>query len=131
MLATVSAYFVLEAAQIRKGTRACKIIANPVLSSLGKYSYGIYVTHMFFQSLYSRLFPWSTLHRLSGSYGAAIVLHAVLSIACSWAVAWVVFHAYEKHFLKLKALFDYRKPVAETVQAPRTPALFRPMRQAA
>jgi len=132
MLAIISAYLVLAAAQVRPGTRMCKIIANPVLSSLGKYSYGIYVTHMFFQPLFNRLFPWETLHKISGSYANAIVLHAALSIAASWGIAWVVFHAYEKHFLKLKALFDYRRPVVET-QAPKTPVptIFRPMRQAA
>lgn len=131
LMATVSAYLVLKAAQIQAGTRACKIVANPVLTALGKYSYGIYLTHMFFQPLYVRLFPWTALHHLTGAYWSAIVLHAVLSIACSWGIAWVSFHAFEKHFLKLKTMFDYRKPVTESVKAPRQPVLFRPMRQAA
>ena len=127
-LATVSAFLVLECGRIKSGTRACKIISNPVLASLGRYSYGLYVTHMFFSKSYDLLFPYETLHRLTGSYAGAIYLHVGLSIAASWGIAWVCFHTFEKHFLKLKSLFDYRKPVT-TVSAPRPVAtVFRPMR---
>lgn len=139
LLATISAWAVLKASQIRIGTRAHTIIANPVLMSLGKYSYGLYVTHMFFVPVYVKLFPWTTLHKLTGSYAWAIVAHATLAILCSWAIAWVCFHAFEKHFLKLKGLFDYRKP-AVAPEAAKTPkqlpapvpaGIIRPMRQAA
>jgi peptidoglycan/LPS O-acetylase OafA/YrhL len=116
MLAIISAFLVLAAASIKSGTLACRIVANPVLSSLGKYSYGLYVTHMFFNELFIKFFPWTGLHALLGSYPRAIVAHAVLSIACSWVIAYVCFHAFEKHFLKLKTLFDYRRPV--TVPTP-------------
>ncbi|HEX8324916.1 MAG TPA: acyltransferase [Tepidisphaeraceae bacterium] len=140
-LAMVSAWLVLECGQIKAGTRACKIIANPVLASLGKYSYGLYVTHMFFAKTFEMMLPWTTLHRMFGSYGAAIMIHAVLSIAMSWCIAWVCFHAFEKHFLKLKSLFDYRRPVTHTIPSGRPSNAMamvfrqvqaaRPMRQAA
>jgi peptidoglycan/LPS O-acetylase OafA/YrhL len=110
MLAIISAFLVLGAASIRSGTLACRVVANPVLSSLGKYSYGLYVTHMFFNELFMKAFPWQGLRDLTGAYWMAIVIHAVLSIGCSWLIAWAVFHAFEKHFLRLKSLFDYRKP---------------------
>lgn len=139
LLATISAWAVLKASQIRIGTRAHAIMANPVLVSLGKYSYGLYVTHMFFVPVYVKLFPWTGLHKLLGSYAWAIVAHAVLAIICSWAIAWVCFHAFEKHFLKLKSLFDYRKPAVAPESAKKPGALptpvpaglIRPMRQAA
>jgi len=137
-LALVSAWLVLAAAQIKSGTRACRVIANPVLRSLGKYSYGLYVTHMFFAPTFVLLFPWTGLHKLTGSYANAIIAHAALSIACSWGIAWCCYHGFEKHFLKLKGFFDYRKPVAAgTPATPGVPALprplraFRPLRQAA
>jgi len=143
LLAAISAWAVLKASQIRIGTRAHAVMANPIFMSLGKYSYGIYVTHMFFVPVYVKLFPWTTLHKLTGSYAAAIVLHAVLAIACSWCIAWVCFHGFEKHFLRLKSLFDYRKPAvvpeaaaakaAAQLAAPKPAGnvLIRPMRHAA
>lgn len=127
-LALVSAWIVLECGRIKKGTTACNVISNPVFASLGRYSYGIYVTHMFFAKTYDILLPYTTLHRLTGSYAAAIIIHAVGCILMSWGIAWVCFHAFEKHFLRLKSLFDYKKPVTTTV-APRTPSadVFRPV----
>lgn len=141
LLALVSAWLVLECGQIKSGTRACRLIANPVFASFGKYSYGLYVTHMFFAKTFDLLLPWTTLHRIFGSYAAAIMIHAAVSIAISWCIAWVCFHAFEKHFLKLKVLFDYRKPVVHTMPSGRTSNAMsmvlrqvqaaRPMRQAA
>ncbi|MBC7784835.1 MAG: acyltransferase [Burkholderiales bacterium] len=110
LLAVVSAWIVLAAARIRPGTAACRIIANPVFTSLGRYSYGIYVTHMFFTPVYARLFSWSMLRHYTGSYWIAITINLVLSIACAWFVAWMSYHVMEKHFLRLKTLFDYRRP---------------------
>lgn len=142
LLATFSAWCVLACAQLRSGTKTTRIIANPVLSSLGKYSYGIYVTHMFFAPAYTKAFGWNTLMGLTGSYNAAIVIHIVLATTCSWAIAYVSYHLVEKHFLRLKAFFDYRKataPAAQPVQAtepasPRNAIAIAPrqaMRQAA
>lgn len=127
-LAGVSAWLVLEAGQIKAGTWPCRIVANPVLASLGRYSYGIYVTHMLFSKTFDLMLPWTTLHRIFGSYAAAIFVHAGVSILLSWAIAWVCFHAVEKHFLKLKSLFDYRKPVVAPVAKRLPPTdVFRPV----
>lgn len=126
LLAFVSAWVVLEAAQMRSGWKF-RIVANPVFTSLGKYSYGLYVTHMFFAPAYVALFGWKQLIALTGSYNAAIAIHLVLAITCSWGIAWLSYHLMEKHFLRLKVFFDYRRaPVpaaqpAEAVPAPRPP----------
>jgi peptidoglycan/LPS O-acetylase OafA/YrhL len=127
LLAIFSAWCVLACAQLRSGSVSTRIVANPVLSSLGKYSYGIYVTHMFFAPAYTKLFGWNTLIGLTGSYNAAIVIHIVLATACSWAIAAGSYHMVEKHFLKLKAFFDYRRATApEAVPAPE-PIATRPV----
>jgi peptidoglycan/LPS O-acetylase OafA/YrhL len=134
LLAVLSAWVVLKAAQIRPYTLTCRLLANPVFVSLGKYSYGIYVTHMFFVPVYIKLFGWGTLRDITGAYWMAIVLHCVLAIGCSWGIAFVCYHVFEKHFLRLKRFFDYRKPTTAPVPstAPATrPVLIRPIRQAA
>jgi peptidoglycan/LPS O-acetylase OafA/YrhL len=116
LLAIVSAWAVIEAAQMRSGWKF-RLIANPVFTSLGKYSYGLYVLHMFFAPAYVALFGWKKLIALTGSYNAAIVIHLVLAIACSWGIAWLSYHLMEKHFLRLKVFFDYSRT---TVPAPQT-----------
>ncbi len=127
LLALVSAWMVLAASQLKPGAIITRAVANPVLTSLGKYSYGLYVTHMFFAPAYTKLFGWNDLVKLTGSYPAAIVIHAVLAIICSWAIAWVCYHAMEKHFLRLKVFFDYRRAAQPVVQeaAEETPAPIR------
>ena len=127
MLALVSCYLVLVTAGITAGSVACRIVANPVLSSFGKYSYGLYVTHMLFTGAFSKLFPWDGLRQLTGSYQMAIVINCVLSIGCSWVIAWLSFHLMEKHFLRLKSFFDYRRP-ATVPQPVRQPLPVRPIR---
>lgn len=111
LLAIFSAWLVLEAAQVHKGL-GYRFMTNPVLTSLGRYSYGLYVTHMFFVPAYDKVFGRDLLIRWTGSYNAAILIYLVLAIACSWGIAWISYHAVEKHFLKLKMFFDYqRSPV--------------------
>ena len=130
-LALVSAWLVLECGRIKKNTTACKVIANPVFASLGRYSYGIYVTHMFFAKTFDLFLPYTTLHKWSGSYAAAIFIHAAVSIAMSWGIAWVCFNLVEKPFLRLKGMFDYKKPVTTPASIPNTAgSVFRPMQTA-
>ncbi|HEY0008546.1 MAG TPA: hypothetical protein VGB55_07475, partial [Tepidisphaeraceae bacterium] len=123
LLAVIASYLVLVAADIKAGTTACRVVNNPVLASFGKYSYGLYVTHLLFGTVFAKLFPWDGLRAITGAYWSAIVINCVLSIACSWVIAWISFHAMEKHFLRLKSFFDYRRPVAQPA-----PALARPSR---
>ena len=135
LLAVVSTWLVLAAARVRPGTRVCGLVANPVLTSFGKYSYGLYVTHMFFVPAYAMLFPRATLEAWTGSTIAAIAIHAALAIGCSWGIAWVCFHAFERHFLRMKDLFRYETAARETVRREEReaePAVFaRTLRRAA
>lgn len=121
LLAIVSTWVVLAASQLKSGSLVGRLVANPVFASLGKYSYGLYVTHMFFAPLYIKLFGWPELTKLTGSYPAAIVIHATLAIVCSWAIAWVCYHTMEKHFLRLKSFFDYRRAPQPAVRPATVP----------
>ena len=127
LLAVIAGWLVLHAAMtpgrnVPDGPRARwrpsvrrVLLLNPVLLSLGKYSYGIYVLHVFFIPLFKNLFHWQALTALTGSYLQAIVINALLSVALSWLVAVISYHAFEKHFLRLKRYFEYGSVAAPSV----------------
>lgn len=82
------------------------IFENRVLRFLGKYSYGIYVFHLIFDSLLTnqvRTHIYAATHSkaLSVAAGALIVLMVTLSVAL------LSYYFYELPFLKLKKYFEY------------------------
>jgi peptidoglycan/LPS O-acetylase OafA/YrhL len=75
---------------------------------LGKYSYGIYILHLIFFSYLER-----PLRRFFSTYitpdkGVDIVATGLLIFLISIIAAYLSYHLYEKHFLRLKRFFDYR-----------------------
>ena len=76
------------------------------LRFFGKYSYGLYVLHMTFLPLLTRLLRPFLFHQ-SGSKAVAVAGTAVLVVAISSGAAWLSFHLYEKRFLRLKRYFEY------------------------
>ena len=83
-----------------------RVCSSRVLRFFGKYSYGLYVLHMTFLPLLTRLIrPF--LFDLSGSKAFAVLGNAALVVAICSAAAWLSFHLYEKRFLRLKRFFDY------------------------
>lgn len=122
LLGLLSAWAVLEASRVTKSrTIGGAFLLNPLARSLGKYSYGLYVLHVFLIPTFVNWFGWRELTRLTGSYAAAIFLHAGLAIACSWLMAYASFHLFEKHFLRLKILFDYGTPARPIYEATKLP----------
>ncbi len=86
--------------------------AHPVIGALssaplrffGKYSYGLYIIHPFVQSA---LLVWVPPRLLPTVFGVHLPGYLVFMTACMLAsivAALVSFHAYEKHWLKLKGL---------------------------
>jgi peptidoglycan/LPS O-acetylase OafA/YrhL len=73
------------------------------LPFVGKYSYGIYAYHFLLAPHFARLFPPQTL--APGLWG--VFAYLALAMAASIAVAWLSWHAFEKHFLGLKRYFAY------------------------
>lgn len=78
-----------------------RLLSLAPLRSLGKYSYAIYVLHVLSIPLVKAMLPASRIG-LAGQ-----VLAEGL---CSFAMAWLSWHLFEKHFLKLKRFFEYRRP---------------------
>jgi len=82
---------------------------------LGKYSYGIYVIHGLLWSWFNVWFSTRKIRALVSSYFAALFLHLLLSTLVTVGLAFVSWHLFEKQFLKLKRLFEYRR--SSTVQS--------------
>jgi peptidoglycan/LPS O-acetylase OafA/YrhL len=77
------------------------------LRFLGKYSYGLYVLHFALQPTFKHYFGVTVLvNNVFHHYWPARVTYMLLSIGASIAAAWVTWHLYEKHFLKLKRFFE-------------------------
>lgn len=98
----------LVAWSLSPGGIAEKVFKAPLLRTLGKYSYGLYVYHMTLFILCDRLLREWMLEHVTANKGVVIALDAVLLGSLSFAVAYGSYQLYEKPFLKLKRFFDYR-----------------------
>jgi peptidoglycan/LPS O-acetylase OafA/YrhL len=83
------------------------------LRSIGRYSYGIYVFHALaigavvgFGRRYAPSF-------VDGPDEMTKPVLAVLTLVVSYAAAFISYHAFEKHFLRLKRYFAYRRNPGE------------------
>ena len=94
------------------------------LRSLGKYSYGIYVLHIFVAHgiatltdhlLGTSLRIWLTPH--FHSRPLAVLVEFCFNAAAVFLAAYVSYNLYEVHFLRLKRYFGYRKTRLQTASA--------------
>jgi peptidoglycan/LPS O-acetylase OafA/YrhL len=83
-----------------------RLFRSTVLCQLGKYSYGLYVLHRLLLMPLRKLLPPEYLADVTGSLGLGLLAFQVVALAASVAVAWLSWHLYEKHFLKLKRYFE-------------------------
>lgn len=87
------------------------LMRNRVLRSYGKYSYAIYVFHWGLSELvFLRLLPVDSLTDRLGSQNLALTVQVIAVAIASWGIAWVSWHAFERHFLKLKRFFQSSSP---------------------
>lgn len=84
------------------------LMSNKILVTFGKYSYGLFVIHNICLPLFQWLFQPTALSRTLGSPILAQTIFYVLSITASFILAFISWHLYEKHFIKLKKLFEYK-----------------------
>jgi peptidoglycan/LPS O-acetylase OafA/YrhL len=94
---------------IKPGTLFSWLGRTSFLRFFGKYSYGMYVYHVLFFHLESRLLL-APMQRLvhSKTWGGILYVLAMLVLTC--IVSVLSYQLYERHWLKLKARFNYMKP---------------------
>ncbi len=90
-----------------RGSILTHAYCNRVLRTLGKYSYGIYVFHgLFLNQINNLVLPLDWLHEQTGMYVVSAFLHFLAASSTCFFIAWLSWHAYEKHFLRLKHFFE-------------------------
>ena len=82
-------------------SRPVEWLRLPVLRSLGKYSYAMYVLHAFLSGAVANL---AKRHQGFGFALACVVGGPLLS----YGLAWISWHVLEERFLRWKANFPYR-----------------------
>ena len=86
-----------------------RVFENPALCMFGLYSYAIYLLHLPVIVRLQWVFARAGLDKgLAGSALAAQLLFSLLAVGTSLLVALGSWHAYEKHWLKLKRFFPRR-----------------------
>jgi peptidoglycan/LPS O-acetylase OafA/YrhL len=112
LLAVYSAAFVTIAALASggRGSRLAALLSWRPLRSCGRYSYAMYVFHGLLHKLIGE--PW--LHRHYGPVPAVTValLYSLSILAVSYVLGLVSYHAFEKHFLRMKRWFVPRGTTA-------------------
>jgi peptidoglycan/LPS O-acetylase OafA/YrhL len=90
-----------------------------VLRSFGKYSYALYLFHMHMNRLLAKLgFDPIDGVTIGGSVLPWQILYVVVATVVSLLIAYLSWHLYEKHFLRLKAFFPVRKRIAPVMEPP-------------
>jgi peptidoglycan/LPS O-acetylase OafA/YrhL len=82
-----------------------KAMSSPFLRSLGKYSYALYIYHM----AVAQMLKTTHLTALGPAWFSYIVV-MLASGLISYGIAWLSWHLFEKHFLKLKRFFPHKSP---------------------
>jgi peptidoglycan/LPS O-acetylase OafA/YrhL len=88
-----------------KGT----VLSNPLLRSLGKYSYGLYVYHLILFTYLEGPLRHIFLENLNGSRGLTVLMTGLVVSMLSFIVAWGSYNLFEQRFLRLKCYFEYSK----------------------
>lgn len=96
---------------------------NPILRTLGKYSYALYLFNLPLRAVVrdEGLTP-EKVPAVLGSHLPGQILFYAVATALSFAAAYLSWHLYEKHFLRLKRFFPKpRQPAAAVVHGGRPP----------
>jgi peptidoglycan/LPS O-acetylase OafA/YrhL len=94
-----------------KNSLGVRFFSSSMLRFLGKYSYGLYVLHgMLTPLLGEHLLPVRTLIRVTGLPVTSVLIHCLACSLLCVGLAWLSWHLFEKHFLKLKRYFNYDSP---------------------
>jgi peptidoglycan/LPS O-acetylase OafA/YrhL len=120
-LAVFFAALIALAVDAAPESRLRQVLERPWLRAIGKYSYAVYVFHALILAATMQLFsPFSEIPQV-----VAKPLIVLWVLAVSFLAAWLSYHLYEKHFLRLKRFFEYRKPAAAAILVPSPLVLYR------
>lgn len=90
-----------------------KFSSSRLMTSIGKYTYGLYLLHPIVILFVGNVFEFFQLKSLSYS-----ILECILIWLVSIMVSFISYHYFEKHFLKLKSKFDLTLPQPVSVLPP-------------
>ncbi len=83
-----------------------RILSSNFLKTFGKYSYALYLFNQPIVALINNnIFNYRTFPRLYGSMIPGQVIFLLLVIIFTFILAYISWHIFEKHFLKLKRFF--------------------------
>jgi peptidoglycan/LPS O-acetylase OafA/YrhL len=85
-----------------------RVMGGGFLRFFGRYSYALYIFNRFLMLPCKRLFPSERLGAALGSPVLGALVHVALATAVTSLLAFLSWHLYEKHFLRLKVYFPYR-----------------------
>jgi peptidoglycan/LPS O-acetylase OafA/YrhL len=98
----------LIAACLRSGSWIQSVFQSRGLRFFGRYSYGLYVYHFSILSTVRVVAdPW--LKRHNATSATIIAIGGIVTFVLSVAVSVLSYELYEKHFLRLKRYFPYRR----------------------
>ncbi len=86
------------------------LLSLSCLRSFGRYSYALYLFHALLLYPLRKFMPPRLLIEATGSELAANLAFLAVFLAVSFALAWLSWHAFEQHWLKLKRHFVVRPP---------------------
>ncbi len=86
---------------------AGRFFAMGWLRSIGKYSFCMYLIHQPLIPIFAVLFPPHRLENFAGRGIAGLGLYLLLCGVATYGLALLSWHAFEKHFMKLKGKFSY------------------------
>ena len=121
LLALGFAALIERALRAAPGSAPGRTLGSPLLRSLGRYSYSIYLFHppvlLAFDTL---ILNRADLPVIAGSRLPGFVLYSVAFTAVMWGIGFTTWWTFERHFLRLKRHFPYSANDAgpEIVQAP-------------
>ena len=94
----------------------CSTMRWPVLQSIGKYSYAMYLFHLVVNRHQNATFRLLVL-TLRVPIPLAVLVTMAVSAMTTYLLAFATWHVIEKHFLNLKSHFSYRSPSPEEGEA--------------
>jgi peptidoglycan/LPS O-acetylase OafA/YrhL len=102
LVALLSGVLVVWAVVLPAGAAGRTLLESRTLRWFGFYAYALYVFHPFVQHAQESTWRDSYVPRVAGSFLPGRLAFVVPATATSCVVAWLSWHAYEKHWLRLK-----------------------------